>query len=172
MPSEHQGVMSSSTAALNETHAVKCELAAEVLRSSGSLRLRVTGWSMLPTIWPGDTLMIERADSEAVSEGDIVLCARNRGFSAHRVVSKSAQDSAILTRGDAMCRPDPLVSHHDLLGRVAYIVRNGRCIEPSKTLRLSERAVAALVQHSDIAARVVVGVHGLQRGTEVPSSNV
>ena len=35
---------------------LNASLASEVLRSSGSLHLRVTGWSMLPTVWPGDTL--------------------------------------------------------------------------------------------------------------------
>jgi hypothetical protein len=33
-----------------------CELAAEVIRSFGRVRLRATGTSMLPAIWPGDVL--------------------------------------------------------------------------------------------------------------------
>jgi len=148
-----------------DAHAVKCELAGEVLRSSGILRLRVTGWSMLPTVWPGDTLVIERVDSDAVCEGDIVLFNRERRLFAHRVVTKSGSDgdTRILTRGDAMPQPDPLVSDRDLLGRVKHIVRNGKCIEPSRNPRLSERAVSALVRRSEIAARVVVGVHGLRQ---------
>jgi hypothetical protein len=110
--------------------------------------------------------MIERVDSKAVSEGDIVLCSRNRRFSAHRVVGKGCRDSTILTRGDAMAQPDPPVPSRDLLGKVAFILRNGKCIEPSRTLRSSERAVAALVRHSDMAARVVVGVHGMTQRSE------
>jgi hypothetical protein len=155
------------SATLGETHAVKCELAREVLRSSGRLRLRVTGWSMLPTVWPGDTLMIERVDSKAVSEGDIVLCARSRRFSAHRVVAKSPKDSTILTRGDAMTQSDPPVSNRDLLGKVALIERNGKLIEPNRTLRMSERVVSGLVRHSGIAARVVVGVHDMRQRSEL-----
>ena len=53
------------TVRADQGHALKCELAAESLRLSGRLRLRVTGWSMLPTICPGDTLIIERADARA-----------------------------------------------------------------------------------------------------------
>ena len=49
--------MSSSSAAFDESHAIKCELASEVLNRSGSLRLKVMGWSMLPAVWPGDTLV-------------------------------------------------------------------------------------------------------------------
>ena len=80
---------SSTTAIGRSAYALKCELAGEVLRSSGTLRLRAMGWSMLPTVWPGDTLVIERIHSDAVSEGDIVLFGRDRRVFAHRVVAKS-----------------------------------------------------------------------------------
>jgi signal peptidase I len=156
--------------ACDETHAIKCELASEVLRSSGKLRLRVTGWSMLPTVMPGDTLVIDRIPSDAVSEGDIVLFGRDRRFFVHRVVSASRpQGAGFVTRGDAMPAPDPPVAESDLLGRVSFIVRNGKCLDPTKTMRFSERAVAALVQRSTFAARVVVGVHGMRQDSQDPS---
>ena len=149
----------------DDAHAVKCELASEVLRSSGKLRLQVMGWSMLPSVWPGDTLVVERVKGEAVSKGDIVLFGRDRRLFAHRVVRKSSSpgNSTIRTRGDAMPAADPPVDESQLLGRVSFIVRNGRIIEPSRRLRLSERAVAAFVRGSEIAARVVVGVHGMRQ---------
>ena len=157
--------MKPSSPPFDGRHAVKCELASELLRSSGTLRLRVTGWSMLPAVWPGDTLVIERIESGAVAEGDIVLFARDRRVFAHRVLAKGnpAGDSTILTRGDAMPQPDPPVGDRDLLGRVVFILRNGKCIEPSRTPRLSERALSALVRNSEIAARVVVAVHGMRQ---------
>jgi len=153
---------------MGDTHASKCALAAEVLRSSGKLRLRVMGWSMLPAVWPGDTLLIERVDSGEFSEGDIVLFGRDRRFFAHRVVTRNGKpgSSRILTRGDAMPRPDPPISDSDVLGKVAGIVRKGKCFRPSKTPRLSGRAVAALVRRSQIAARVVVGVHGWRQSSQ------
>jgi len=150
-----------------DANALKCELAGEVLRSSGTLRLRVTGWSMLPSVMPGDTLVIERIDGAAVSEGDIVLYHRDRRFFVHRVVTKGqAQNPEFVTRGDAMPAPDPPVSGSDLLGRVSFILRNGKCIEPNRNLRFSDRAVAALVQRSTFVARVVVGVHGLRQTSQ------
>jgi len=142
-----------------KSHAIKCELAAEVLRSSGTLRLRVMGWSMLPTVWPGDTLMVQRVDPREVPEGDIVVFGRERRLFAHRVVKN--KNSALLTRGDSMPTPDSPVEHSEFLGRVSLIVRNGRCIKPRRTLRVEERAIASLVQRSELAARVVVGVRGL-----------
>src|ERR1700758_403813 len=76
-----------------DAHALKCELAGEVLRSSGKLRLRVTGCSMLPAVWPGDTLFVERTTRESVEEGDIVLYERDRRFFVHRVVRKTRADA-------------------------------------------------------------------------------
>jgi signal peptidase I len=168
---EFQGVMNSSTSTLGEANALKCELAAEVLRSSGSLRLCVTGWSMLPTVWPGDTLVIERMSNDAASKGEIVLFGRDRRLFAHRVVAKrKPHDAAILTRGDAMPTADPPVPESDVLGRVSFIVRNGRCIEPSRRMRLSKRAVAAVLRRSSSAARVVVGVRSMLQKLHGPSS--
>ena len=155
---------------VGEIHALKCELAAESLRKSGSLRLRVTGWSMLPTILPGDMLWIEQARNQAVSEGDIVLCARDRRFAVHRVVAKGDK-SGVMTRGDAMPQADPLVPHRALLGKVAFIERNGKCIIPGKKMSLRNRAIATAVQHSNLAARIVVGIHGMRQRTPMESSS-
>ena len=149
-------------------HALECELAGEVLTSSGSLRLRVTGWSMLPAISPGDTLVIEPARSESVGKGDIVLFRRDGRLFAHRVSGKSgsAADFQIVTQGDGMANPDPPVSSSQLLGKVSFVVRDGRSLELAKTPRLSMRAVAALVRRSSWAARVVVGVHKVGQGPQ------
>src|ERR1700685_1088727 len=124
-----------------EVHALKCELAGEVLSSSGSLRLRVTGWSMLPAIFPGDTLVIVPARSESVGKGDIVLCRRDGRLFAHRVSGKSgsASDFQIVTQGDGMRNPDPPVSSSQLLGKVSFVVREGRCLALAQTTGLALR---------------------------------
>lgn len=148
-----------------DAHTLKCELAAEVLRSSGALRLQVSGTSMLPAIWPGDTLLIERMEGHAVSEGDIVLFRRGRRLVVHRVTGRieTCAESRIVTRGDATPAPDLPVAKADLLGRVSFISRNGKLIAPRRTPRLTARAVAVLVRRSDIATRVVVGIRGLRQ---------
>lgn len=151
--------MTLSQPPISQEHALKCELAAEVLHSSGRLHLQVTGWSMLPTVWPGDTLVLDRKTAAEISEGDIVLFRRNRRLFAHRVIQRPADDQ-IQTRGDAMTAADAPISSDHLLGRVAYVIRNGKCIEPGKSLGLPHRAIAALVRNSETAARVIVGIHG------------
>jgi len=155
-------------AAVGHAHALKCELAGEVLRSSGTLRLQAAGRSMLPSIWPGDMLVVEPADRNSIGKGDIALFGRGRSLFAHRVVAKASafESRQIITQGDGMPRPDPPVSDSELLGKVVYIVRNGRRIEPSKSLRFSARAVAALVRFSESAARVLVAVHGLRQTSQ------
>jgi signal peptidase I len=160
--------MSISPNSSGQQHSVKCELAGEVLRSSGKLRLQVTGWSMLPSVLPGDTLVVEHATGDCIANGDIVLFEREKRIFAHRVISRfivpRSKTLKILTRGDSMARPDPPVSENELLGKVSYIVRNGKCIQPSRSLRLSERAMAALARRSQVAARVVV--HGMRQASK------
>src|SRR5215471_40370 len=151
--------MNASDMIMSESHAIKCELAAEVLRSSGKLRLQVTGWSMLPTVWPGDTLIVERVDSAEVTEGEIVLFRRDRRLFVHRVVKN--QSALLVTRGDSMRTPDSPVDKNESLGRICSIVRNGRCVEPRRKLGAGERTMASLMQRSEVAARVIVGVRGL-----------
>lgn len=153
----------------DRSDALTCELAGEVLRTSGFLRLPVRGWSMLPTVWPGDTLVIEPAESGAVHEGDIVLLSRNGRLVAHRMLAKRGPqgDAKILTQGDALPHPDLLVSDRDLLGRVAFIVRNGKHIAPSRRPRFSQRAVAALIRQSETAARAVVRVRGMYQDSPI-----
>jgi signal peptidase I len=157
--------MISPASILGHENALKCELAGEVLRSTGTLRLRVTGWSMLPSVMPGDTLVIDRVQSDAVCEGDIVLFGRDRRFFVHRVMTKSSDPeiAEFVTCGDAMPTPDPPVSQSDVMGRVSLILRNGKCFQPARSLSVPGRAVAALVRRSVLAARVVVGCHEMRR---------
>jgi len=158
---------------VDDAHALKCELAGEVLRSSGSLRLRATGWSMLPTVWPGDTLVIEPADSRDVSRGDIVMFSNGQRLVAHRLVAKGCGSvDSIETQGDAVPRPDFPITQGQLLGKVSCILRNGKSIAPSQRLRFSQRAAAAVFRRSEFAARVVVGVHGLRRSSLAETSQV
>lgn len=144
---------------ISQEHALKCELAAEVLLSSGGLRLQVTGWSMLPSIWPGDTIVLQSTSLAEISEGDIVLFRRDSRLFAHRVVRRG--EDQMQTRGDAMTYADAPIGNNELLGRLGYVVRNGKRVEPRKKLGFSQRALAAWVRTSETAARVIVGIRGM-----------
>jgi hypothetical protein len=161
-----QRVMSSESRTVGAEHAAKCELAADVLRSSGRLRLRVNGWSMLPSVRPGDTLVIEQVSGHEIAEGDIVLFSRDLRLFVHRVVDRR-NETSIVTRGDAMRVSDSPINENELLGRVVMLLRNGSLIEPRRRLSLWERLIAGAVRRSELAARLVVGVHGLVQSQQV-----
>lgn len=143
----------------DRAHPLRCELAGEVLGSFGRVRLKVMGWSMLPAIWPGDILEFERAKRGELSQGEIILFSRDRRFFVHRILKTDGR--IIVTRGDAMPHPDPVVASQELLGRITCIERDQKWIQPSTRLSFSERVVAGLVRFSDFAARVIVGIHSL-----------
>jgi signal peptidase I len=152
-------------------NALKCELAKDVLRSSGILRLQVTGWSMVPTLWPGDRLVIEQVDHSLISAGDIILFGRHRRLFAHRVVSDTRDAETgmcitMMTRGDGMPTPDAPVPPSEVLGRVSLVLRNGHCMEPDAKLGLLKSAVANIVRHSVWAFRVLVRLQGLRETSQ------
>lgn len=119
---------------------------------------------MVPTIWPGDTLVIEPVRSSGVARGDVVLFSRNGRFVAHRVIADGKQQ--IQTQGDATLRPDAPLACTDLIGKVSLIVRDGKVIAVTRERSTTGRAVSTLVGGSNIAARLVVGVHGMRRGLQ------
>jgi hypothetical protein len=148
--------------------AVKCDLAGEVLRTFGSLRFAATGWSMLPTIWPGDMLVVERVGCDEVGIGNVVLVGRDGRLCAHRVVSRAASGSThgatclttrFITQGDAMPAPDRPVTESELLGRVDHLIRAGKRIEVRTKLSVVERVIAKIIRRSFFAARALVYLH-------------
>src|ERR1700737_1372956 len=64
----------------NVTHSLepaKAALIKDTLDQFGQVRIRVTGSSMLPSIWPGDVLTIHRGVTSDVRGGDVVLFTRD-----------------------------------------------------------------------------------------------
>jgi signal peptidase I len=146
-------------------HAAKCELAEKTLRRFGSLRLRVTGFSMLPSVWPGDLLLIRRQEMEQIYPGDIVLFARHGRLIAHRVVLKTDDPEApsLVTRGDALPSQDSAISPAELLGKVSGILRAGEWIQPRRRLSISARITAILVSRSGRAAGILSRLRASRR---------
>lgn len=143
-----------------DSESAKCDLAGEVLRCFGSVRFSATGWSMLPSIWPGDTLVVDRVNRDQISLGDVVLVGREGRLCAHRVVSHAnSGKTRWITRGDAMPAPDRAVAEHEILGRVTYLIRSGRLIPVPAERSVADRVTAKIVQHSVPAARALVFFH-------------
>ena len=138
-------------------HAAKCELAEKTLRLFGSLRLRVTGFSMLPSVWPGDVVLVRRQRMQQIHPGDIVLFARHGKLTAHRVVFKASDQEipSLITRGDALRSQDSAIGPTQLLGKVSGVLRAGKWIEPPTRLSFSARIMAMLVSRSGRTARIL-----------------
>jgi signal peptidase len=86
-----------------------------------------TGSSMLPTLKPGDQLMV--ISSERVSVGDVVVFYSNeeRIYVAHRVVSIGS--SGVKTRGDNLNYDDArLLQSKDIIGLVISAKRGHRTL--------------------------------------------
>ena len=147
---------------------LKQDLFIEVLHFFGEARLAVNGASMLPALWPGDTLTVERQSLENILPGEIVLCIREGRFTAHRMTGKiqNRQGTQAVTQGDCLRRTDPPFSAHELLGRVRSIQRGHRTILPRMTLRI--RIAACILRRSELCTRVLLRLATLRRNLHTP----
>ncbi|MBI3667923.1 MAG: S24/S26 family peptidase [Acidobacteria bacterium] len=147
---------------------MKCQLAAEVLRAFGEVRLQVKGSSMLPSMWPGDILRIRSIhpqDGAWARPGDIVVFHREGRLITHRVVETSSHPGAAywITRGDRHTKADPPVSPDELLGRVVAIQRGESQIDPRATRRWPYRIARLVLRHSDRCTKLLFRLRALRR---------
>jgi hypothetical protein len=138
----------------NLRDAVKRNLVADVVRSFGRVRLKVTGTSMLPSVWPGDILIVSQCNAADLSPGQIVLCYRNHELVAHRLVGK--RDNCLMTRGDSLLWKDRPFRDDEVLGEVISILRDGRWVDPSPAWW--HGAGCWILRRSQLSARVLLGL--------------
>ena len=152
----------------NASMELACGLAEEIVRNFGEVRLSVFGTSMVPSILPGDLVLIHRAGLDDVSRGDAVLFLQNRRLFVHRIVDRkvmtvagSIEEPCLITRGDRLLHNDPPVSSRELLGRVVSIERENRTVE---LLPLgSNRLIIGLLQSSDRVTSLYLRLAGFWR---------
>ena len=150
--------------AANTFDVVGCELVSDALRQFGEARVRVTGSSMLPSIFPGDILVVQRQDLNQFAEGDIALFSRSNRLFAHRVLRKNyGAQPYLVTCGDSAPKSDPAVFDEQLLGRVTTVVRGRLRMEPGRVTPLW-RVLSILFRESDTFTRVVLSLLRRTRG--------
>lgn len=139
-------------------------LAMQMLRSFGELRPVVRGASMLPSIFPGDVLIVHPETARGARCGDIVLFFREDRFCAHRVVDRTEQGGrvSLITQGDALCRNDPPVAEDELVGRVAAVIRGRKRIELDGHLPAHKRLFRWIVRHSATTTKWLLRWHFLR----------
>ena len=145
----------------------------------GEVRLRVFGTSMVPSILPGDLVLIQRAGLHEISPGEVVLFLQKGRLFVHRVVDRKVvatagrpEESCLITRGDRLRHEDPPVSSPELLGRVVSIERDNRKIElRAHEIEPPDRPPAAVFRSRDVslsASRRVLA-ESFSQGGQVPS---
>jgi hypothetical protein len=108
------------------------ELVSEVLRAGGRMWVRGRGPSMLPTIRPGERVLLEPLSSR-LRKGDIVAVRAHRCILVHRVVECTVD--TITTCGDASPRADAPSPRSSILGVATAVIRRGRVVGLTRTLR-------------------------------------
>ena len=151
-------------------NAERSALAAESLRRRGRLRLQVRGESMLPSVWPGDTVEIADCQLEDLRPGEIVLGLREDRFFLHRFLSHRG-DGGYLLRGDSMPAPDPVFASGTFQGRLVHLVRAGRTLPLPVPLRPWSRALGLLLCHFGIARRLALKLHHWRTSQSISASD-
>jgi len=129
-----------------------CELVADVVRNFGEVRLKVTGASMIPAIWPGDVVTVHCRKIAELEPGQIVLSRREGRLFAHRIIS--IQGNALTTRGDSLLHDDPPITASDVLGEVVGIDGHGRRLRARQSFR--QRAGSFILRRSGLCLRMTL----------------
>jgi signal peptidase I len=140
------------------------DLAAEVLKRFGELRLVARGSSMVPSIYPGDLVTVRSAPVAEARHGDIVLYFRDGRFWIHRLMRKWRDGSHLFfaTRGDALPQEDPSVAESQVLGFVASVVRYGAPVDLARLNRARNLILGWAVRHSTAVTRALLRRHSLR----------
>ncbi len=103
------------------------DLARMGLRSGGSVRLRVSGDSMLPLLRPGDAVRLQPAEPASLRRGQLVVLAIDGHLLTHRLLWQGPE--GLVAKGDNREALDPPASPDSLVGRVIAIERGGRHLD-------------------------------------------
>ena len=124
-----------------------CDLIADVVRGHGKVLLKVAGASMVPALWPGDVVTVQRCAPQELISGSIIVFRQNQRLVVHRLMHW--QEDCAVTRGDLHPCLDLPTPAGDVIGRVETIERNGRRVSPRLSLRQS--AVGFVLRRSQRA---------------------
>jgi hypothetical protein len=111
---------------------------------------------MLPAMWPGDVVTVQRSSVDALFPGQIVLFHQQEKLTVHRL--RRVVNGHFVARGDSLPCCDPPVGEDQLLGRVVRIERKGRVIGLEQTL--AQRMIAQILRRSGNLRRLAMILGG------------
>lgn len=132
---------------------VQCaeEVAGQLLRQGGRLKIKARGGSMIPFVLDGDVALVTAADGNEIRVGDVICYETSPGrLFLHRVIALAGD--RFVARGDALSFSE-LVPRARLLGRVVALERQGRIRRlDTRMARWRNRTIVAL---SPLVARLL-----------------
>jgi len=119
------------------------ELAVEMLRRGGRLRIKARGTSMMPFIRDGDIVVVATAETTDIAVGDVICYdASPRSIVLHRVIARAGD--RFVAKGDALGSRE-LVPFPQLLGKAIGLERQGTVRRlDTRVARWRNRTIAAV----------------------------
>jgi len=105
------------------------DFAESILEDNRTVGIRMTGYSMYPTLRPGDIGHIEKCVPNKIKVGDIVVFKLNGKLIAHRLVAINNHDvRTFVAKGDKNKFSDPPFATDAFVGKITSFERKGRKI--------------------------------------------
>ena len=95
----------------------------ELLARHGAVWVREASGSMSPLIREGDEVRLVPPEPRRITQGALIACRQEGGLVLHRVLASN--EAGVITKGDALASPDPLVGWEDVVACVAALRRAG-----------------------------------------------
>jgi len=94
------------------------QLLEEALSNGHRVPFRLTGTSMLPLVWPGETIFLEKAKPEFLREGELIVFETTEALTAHRILRKKRKAGSYWFQpaGQEARIPDPWIRFSDVVG--------------------------------------------------------
>jgi hypothetical protein len=99
-------------------------LLADLIARDGAAWARQASLSMAPLIQPGDAVRLVPLDRGQIARGTLIAYRREEMLVVHRLLAWG--EAGVVTEGDALNSPDPLVAWEQVVAQVAALRRTGK----------------------------------------------
>lgn len=99
-----------------------------LIENNYRILIPVSGFSMKPSLYPGDLVFIKKFHNKDYKPYDIIISKQNNKLIAHRLILKidTVSNSYYLCKGDALKRYDKLIPENQILAKVTRIKKQNR----------------------------------------------
>ncbi len=123
-----QQCITSSRMKHDQLHHELLDLVEILIDNDHQLQLRMQGFSMFPTLQPGDKGIVQKCNACNILPGDIIVFKKNNQLIAHRLIriEAKARETLYICRGDQNGFEDKPVRENEIVGKLISFERNGR----------------------------------------------